>query len=162
VNEVSFSSQDSLLRVCKIPRELAHPQSVRHLRVTRNLHLSRTQVDEEDHKKPSQSSPCPHFHGDEIGSHTQLPMSAQEFLPSPLSLRRGLEPMPFENVRYRTSGKFAPDVGLMRLGYAGSSNPDSLLPSAPPEPRYLSQSEVAPGNNVPFRIQCHFDKDTSE
>ena len=39
----------------------------------------------------------------------------------------------------------------MRLRYAGSPNPGSLLPFAPPEPRSLSRSEVALVSDVPFR-----------
>src|ERR1035441_5460031 len=78
VNQVPFSCQDSLLCIREIPGDLAHPQSVRHLRDARDLQLPRRQVDEEQNDKPPQPSPGPHLHGEEIRGHDQLPMPAQK------------------------------------------------------------------------------------
>ena len=73
MNQVPFSSQDSVLRIRDIPGHLAHPQSVRHLRDTCDLHLPRRQVDEEQNNKSLQPSPGPHFHGEEVASLLTFP-----------------------------------------------------------------------------------------
>jgi hypothetical protein len=113
VNEAPFSIQDSLLRIREIPRDLAHPQSVPHQHDARDLHLPRTQLDEEQNHKPPQPSPGPHFHGEEIGCYNQLPMSAQKLLPPrlPAPLRRRLDSVPFQDLRDGAAGKLVSQVG---------------------------------------------------
>ena len=60
VNQVSLSSQDSLLRVRAIARDLAHPQSIRGTRDPYKLDLPRGKFDEKQNHKSLQPSPGPH------------------------------------------------------------------------------------------------------
>jgi hypothetical protein len=88
VNQVLLSCQDSLLCIREIPRDLAHPQSFRHLRDARNLYIPRRQLDEAQHHEPLQPPPGPHFHDDKA---PQLPMEEKQinsvpFRPNPPSL----------------------------------------------------------------------------
>jgi hypothetical protein len=112
VNQVSFSSQDSVLRVREIPGDLAHPQSVRHLRDARDFYLPRRQVDEEQNDKSLQPSPGPHFHGEEICSYNQLPMPAQKLLPRRLPAPFGcwFDSVPFQDLRDGAAGKLVSQV----------------------------------------------------
>jgi hypothetical protein len=50
------------------------------------------------HHEPLQASPRPHFNGEEIRRHNQLPMSAQKLFPGglPTSLRGPLDSVPFQ------------------------------------------------------------------
>ena len=119
------SGQDSLLRAREIPGNLAHPPSVRRWCDACDLHLPRRQVDEEQNDKTLQSSPRPHFHGEEICSYNQLPMPAQKLLPCRLSppLGCGLYPVSFQNRSDRTASKFVAQIGQCTL--------DSSIPPIP-------------------------------
>jgi len=64
-----------LFGIREIASDLAHPQAIRCLRHSRDLHFARGQVDEEQDQKPLQPSPGPHFHGEEIGRDNLAPMS---------------------------------------------------------------------------------------
>jgi len=74
VNEVLFASQDSLLGIGEVSGDLAHPQAIRYLRHSRDLHLACGKVDEEQNEKPLQPSPGPYFHGEEIGRDDHVPV----------------------------------------------------------------------------------------
>src|SRR6516165_1914477 len=137
VNQIPFSGQYSLLRVREIPGNLAHPQSVRRRRDARDLHLPRRQVDEEQNDKTLQSSPRPHFHGEEICSYNQLPMPAQTLLPCRLSppLGCGLDPVSFQNRSDRTASKLVAQIGQCTPRFVDIPNPGFLLTCEPPKPR---------------------------
>ena len=162
MNQVSFSIQDTLLHIGEIPSDLAHPQSVRHLRDARDLHLPRRQVDEEQNDKPLQSSPGPRFHGEEVGGHKQLPMPAQKLLPRrlPAPLRRRLDSVPLQDLRDRAAGNLVPQVGQRALDAPISPVPVlfshsheqllGLLGRASPSQPALSTAVVLLGNQFPM------------
>src|SRR5215469_13556662 len=117
VNQVPFSGQDSVLRIREIPGNLAHPQPVRRPCDPGNFHLACSQVDEEQHHEPLQTSPGPHFHSEEIRGHNHLPMPAQELLPRrlPAPLRCRLDPVSFQDPSDRAAGKLVSKIGERTL-----------------------------------------------
>src|ERR1700733_12584104 len=76
VNQVSLSGQDSLLRIREIAHDPAHPQSIRATRDPCNLDLPCGEFHEKQNDKSLQLSLGPHFHGEEVRGHDQLPMPA--------------------------------------------------------------------------------------
>src|SRR5271156_1016575 len=106
VNQVSLSRQDSLLRIREIARDLAHPQCIRATRDPRNLDLPRGEFHVKQNHKSLQPSPGPHFHGEKVRGHDQLPMLAQKLLPRrlPDPFRCRVDAVSFQDLRDRAAG----------------------------------------------------------
>jgi hypothetical protein len=113
VDQIALAEEDSVHGVGDLAADLAHPQAVGGGGDTRDLHLARGQIEEEQHDKALQSPSRPHFDREEIRCRDPLPMSREELLPGRLStpLGRGLEAMPFENRRNGAARQLVSQVG---------------------------------------------------
>jgi hypothetical protein len=73
----------------------------------RDLDLARRQVEKEQYHKALESFSGPHFDGEEISGHDELPVPGEKLFPGrlPVALGRGLDPVPFENRSNRATGQ---------------------------------------------------------
>jgi len=113
MDQVVLAIQNSVDGIRKISSNLTHPQAIRRTRDSGDLNASCRKVNKEQHHESLQPSTSPHFHGEEIRSHDQLPMPAQKLLPGrlPSSLRRRLDAVSLQNLSDRTAGNLAPEIG---------------------------------------------------
>jgi hypothetical protein len=90
VNDVAAVIQKSVFDVGSIPRDLAHPGSVWRGDDSRDLDLTRLEVDHEEHEVPDETPPRDHFEGEEVRGD-RSPMRLQEGLPARRSPSRGID-----------------------------------------------------------------------
>src|SRR5215471_11063694 len=118
MNQVSLPHEDPLIGIGNISADLAHPQPIGNGRHAADLHLTRRQLEEEQHHKSLQTFSRPHFHGEEIRRHNQFPMPLPE---TPSRSSSGSVPAP---ARCRV----VPECQQSCCGQ--SCDPDSTMPPA--------------------------------
>jgi len=110
--QVALPREQAVDGVGQIPRNLVHPQTVRHRRDPGDFHSSRRQIDKEQHDKSLQSFRRPDLNSEEIGRHNQFPVLRQKFLPglfaNSLWCRR--DAVPLQNVCDRAPSKFVSHI----------------------------------------------------
>jgi hypothetical protein len=111
MDQVALALQNSIDGIRKISADLVHPQAIGPTRDSGDFDPSCRKFYKEQHDETLQPSSGPHFHGEEIRSHDQLPMPAQKLLPGrlPAPLRRRFDAMPLQNLSDRAAGNFAPE-----------------------------------------------------
>ncbi len=131
MDQITLAIQDSIDGIRKISGDLAHPQAIRRRRDSGDFDPSCRKFDKKQHHEPLQTSPGPHFYGEEIRSHDQLPVPAQKLLPArlPAPLRRRFDAVPLQNLSDRAAGSFVPQIGQCALDPSIASIPVFLCHS---------------------------------
>lgn len=91
MDEIANSIEESLFTVREIATDLFHPPVIGSGRDPGDLDPSGFEIDDEEHKIPSQACPVGHFYAEEVGGRDGGPMSFQERFPGHTSLANWIE-----------------------------------------------------------------------